>query len=64
VINLFENRSFNQDTTKFTRVVYTSLVATSFKVGMERKLKNVQPTRSKDVSKGETQFKIYLRNYF
>jgi len=51
VINLFINRlkvnwSCNQHTTKFTRVVYTLLVATSFAVGIDRKLKTVQQTRS------------------
>jgi hypothetical protein len=53
VINVFVNRlkdnwSCNQHTKKFTRVVYTLLVATWFAVGRERKLKNVQQTRSKD----------------
>jgi hypothetical protein len=39
------------------------MVATSFEIGIACNLKNVLQTSSKDVSKGETQYKIYLRNY-
>jgi hypothetical protein len=40
------------------------MVAKSFEIGIACSLKNVLQTRSKEFSKGDTRYKIYLRNYF